>query len=650
MTLGAFASVRAITGASQAHASPTESERTRRIGRNARTGTPADITPRTVPPRTHREHHVRDARWSPGPSRAPSPRRARRTPGCRHLSASVGMAATTVNRHQARRGRACGSVARVAAAVSEPRSGCSPTRSRPPRCRHVARRNPGSSWSSRGASGTTVQVGQTGYARKGLPIRRGRAAFWKGPRSHGAQIVRPMQAVHRARRAGRWIGVESRANPGWRLARGLQKSVPPCIPLARSYDERPLCFLGNDPCLPARLPRTCRPTRSRCPRPVSFHGRRPAVSPRRGRLRFSSPIPRDDRGDPLARAICFTMLEQAEIAGHPCRARAAVSPALAGKTLDRLLENECTRSRSVSTVPARRRTKGSANGAGHFQRTIDTLKALVAQGFTVQVNTTVMRRNVEELRGDRRTAAPPFGVQVWEVFYLVSRGADAASRNSDRAVRRRRALPLRRRPPLRLHRAHRRAPFFRRGGELAGSMRPRVSTSRRTSTATAVQTPLEHAFERLGPSPTTHPEGLVATATRPIGRLRVGTCASRCGASGLAEALEQRARERLYSGPRSKCAANVGHPWAHRTREIPTTRPEERRLTVRTNEAVASAVEEEVRDVFALARSEFLDAAVRAHVNEIEHLPHLHAEACSSAAISRVPRRCDASRCVHLHG
>jgi radical SAM protein with 4Fe4S-binding SPASM domain len=63
----------------------------------------------------------------------------------------------------------------------------------------------------------------------------------------------------------------------------------------------------------------------------------------------------------------------------------------------------------------------------HFDETIRALRRLLRLGFTVQVNTTVMRDNVDELP-DLAALLASLGVHIWEVFFLVhvGRGTDVA--------------------------------------------------------------------------------------------------------------------------------------------------------------------------------------------------------------------------------
>src|SRR5664280_3219195 len=62
---------------------------------------------------------------------------------------------------------------------------------------------------------------------------------------------------------------------------------------------------------------------------------------------------------------------------------------------------------------------------GHFQDTIAAIQALHAAGLTVQVNTTVMRANVDEL-ADIAALVTRTKAHIWEVFFLVQVGRGMA--------------------------------------------------------------------------------------------------------------------------------------------------------------------------------------------------------------------------------
>ncbi len=59
--------------------------------------------------------------------------------------------------------------------------------------------------------------------------------------------------------------------------------------------------------------------------------------------------------------------------------------------------------------------------AGHFEETLRAAERLVAMAFAVQINTTVIPDNVEQL-ADIALILRNIGIKTWEVFFLVSVG------------------------------------------------------------------------------------------------------------------------------------------------------------------------------------------------------------------------------------
>lgn len=103
----------------------------------------------------------------------------------------------------------------------------------------------------------------------------------------------------------------------------------------------------------------------------------------------------------------------------------ALSPAVSsllesGKLME--LRKLGVRSFSLSLDGCRAETHDNIRGVpGHFGETIKAASRLVAMGFSVQINTTVMPDNVEEL-ADIALILRQLGIRVWEVFFLVSVG------------------------------------------------------------------------------------------------------------------------------------------------------------------------------------------------------------------------------------
>jgi radical SAM protein with 4Fe4S-binding SPASM domain len=69
--------------------------------------------------------------------------------------------------------------------------------------------------------------------------------------------------------------------------------------------------------------------------------------------------------------------------------------------------------------------EGIRGVGGHFAATLAAIERLRRHGITVQVNTVVMRANVEELAAVARIVKES-GASIWEVFFLVRVGRGAA--------------------------------------------------------------------------------------------------------------------------------------------------------------------------------------------------------------------------------
>ena len=197
-------------------------------------------------------------------------------------------------------------------------------------------------------------------------------------------------------------------------------------PVARSYDERPLLIFWE---MTKACPLACAHCRAHAQH-VAMPGE---MSTEEGTafLRdcagFGSPSPILvlTGGDPLARPDFFTLLERAHDLDLKVALAPAVSSSLAGENLDRIKQLGI-HAISISLDGARAEThEGIRQVSGHFQQTIDKLGELVERGFMVQVNTTVMRKNAEEL-GDVAVLLKRLGVHVWEVFFLVHVGRGTA--------------------------------------------------------------------------------------------------------------------------------------------------------------------------------------------------------------------------------
>jgi radical SAM protein len=130
-------------------------------------------------------------------------------------------------------------------------------------------------------------------------------------------------------------------------------------------------------------------------------------------------------GDPLSRPDLFDLAGHATGLGVPIGFAPSVTPLLTGDAARRMREVGA-RTVSVSLDGARPETHEGVRGVpGHFRATEDAVRLLVREGHAVQINTTVMRRNVQEL-ADVAALVASWGAHIWEVFFLIRVGRGAA--------------------------------------------------------------------------------------------------------------------------------------------------------------------------------------------------------------------------------
>jgi AdoMet-dependent heme synthase len=131
-------------------------------------------------------------------------------------------------------------------------------------------------------------------------------------------------------------------------------------------------------------------------------------------------------GDCLLRPDLFVLVEQATSQGVPVCLSPSVSPLLDADVIRRIADSG-VKAVSVSLDGANAATHDGVRGIpGHFDATVRTMDALVTAGLTVQVNTTVMRVNVDEL-ADIAALVAGTGCRMWEIFFLVHVGRGAAT-------------------------------------------------------------------------------------------------------------------------------------------------------------------------------------------------------------------------------
>lgn len=130
-------------------------------------------------------------------------------------------------------------------------------------------------------------------------------------------------------------------------------------------------------------------------------------------------------GDVLMRKDIFDLVKYARSQSVPVGLSPSVTPLVTQEALQKMRELS-VKSVSISLDGADAATHEGIRGVdGHFAKTMEVLDMMVREGFTVQVNTTVMRDNVEQL-ADIAALLKEVGVPIWEVFFLikVGRGMD----------------------------------------------------------------------------------------------------------------------------------------------------------------------------------------------------------------------------------
>ena len=126
-------------------------------------------------------------------------------------------------------------------------------------------------------------------------------------------------------------------------------------------------------------------------------------------------------GDPFMRADLFDLAGHARSYGMPIGFAPSVTPLLTPEAARRMREVDA-KTVSVSLDGAKAATHEGVRGIeGHFRKTEDAVRMLVREGHTVQINTTVMRSNVNEL-ADVAALLAAWGAHIWEVFFLIRVG------------------------------------------------------------------------------------------------------------------------------------------------------------------------------------------------------------------------------------
>ncbi len=126
-------------------------------------------------------------------------------------------------------------------------------------------------------------------------------------------------------------------------------------------------------------------------------------------------------GDCLLRPDIFELVEHATRLGVPVALSPSVTPSLTPGMIERIAASG-VKAVSISLDGANAETHEAVRGIpGHFEKTVEAIRSLTEAGLTVQVNTTVMRSNVNELAEIAKIVSDA-GAQIWEVFFLVQMG------------------------------------------------------------------------------------------------------------------------------------------------------------------------------------------------------------------------------------
>jgi len=130
-------------------------------------------------------------------------------------------------------------------------------------------------------------------------------------------------------------------------------------------------------------------------------------------------------GDPLVRRDLFELVRYAAELGVPTGVAPAVSPNLTQETL-RELRRLGVKALSISLDGATAEVHEAMRQVeGNYEATVKAIETAVNTGLTVQVNTVVWRRNVQQLPYIVKLLKEK-GVKIWEVFFLIVTGRAVA--------------------------------------------------------------------------------------------------------------------------------------------------------------------------------------------------------------------------------
>lgn len=144
-------------------------------------------------------------------------------------------------------------------------------------------------------------------------------------------------------------------------------------------------------------------------------------------LEFGEPYPAllFTGGDPLMRPDIFELIEHATTRRIYAAVAASVTPLLNNESIRRMKQLDVS-IMSVSLDGAQPRTHDKIRGIeGTWHKTVNALQLAKEEGLRAQVNTAVMRSNINEL-ADIFHIVRETGAAAWEVFFLIRTGRGAS--------------------------------------------------------------------------------------------------------------------------------------------------------------------------------------------------------------------------------
>jgi AdoMet-dependent heme synthase len=191
-------------------------------------------------------------------------------------------------------------------------------------------------------------------------------------------------------------------------------------------DRRPILVFWETTRACGLACRHCRASAIACPLPGELT-RAEGLSFVEALGRFDAPRPVliATGGDVLERSDLDALIARAAEVKLPVALAPSVTPLLTDERVDEL-RRAGIKLMSISLDGATADTHEGIRGVeGHFAATLKAIGRLRQHGITVQVNTVVMRQNVDELAAVARIVKES-GAAIWEVFFLVQVGRGVA--------------------------------------------------------------------------------------------------------------------------------------------------------------------------------------------------------------------------------